>query len=269
MKKIKSITFWSLEESNIYRAIDRAKEAGFDAIELVFLEEGVISEQYEVTTLYQLYNYALQKEIKFSSISTLLASKYRISSNDWEERKKAFDIVLNMIDIAQLLHIETISYSIGYITRDENYIDAFIHCVSFLKKISYYAEEKQVFVCIENINGNFLQTPLEYYCMLEQVNSDYIQCCLDIGNASINGYVEHWLVLLQGKIKKLHLTNICKRYGGLIQYVSVEKGDIYNDKVLQELSFINTYFTLEIIPRKNINLKEECMKLESLIDEIN
>lgn len=69
------------------------------------------------------------------------------------------------------------------------------------------AEELGIDICLENVWNKFLLSPMEFKLYVEQFASRRLGVYLDLGNAMLNGFPEHWVELLGNKVKAVHAKN--------------------------------------------------------------
>jgi hexulose-6-phosphate isomerase len=76
---------------------------------------------------------------------------------------------------------------------------------------------------------------------------------LDVGNATINGYAEHWIELLKDKIKAVHVKNFKREDAGGVLHGfgdDLEEGDVNFENVkvaLRNIGYTGPV-TVEMIP---------------------
>ncbi|MHA1453648.1 MAG: sugar phosphate isomerase/epimerase family protein, partial [Promethearchaeota archaeon] len=135
-----------------------------------------------------------------------------LGSEDKEERKKARNFTRKYIEVAHWLGVKKILVVPGAVdvAWDESrpiipYKNVWENATNSLKKLLPKAKRCGVEICLENVWNKFLLSPIEMKIFLEQFDSDYIGSYFDVGNATLNGYAEHWIEILGNKIKAVHV----------------------------------------------------------------
>ena len=80
---------------------------------------------------------------------------------------------------------------------------------------------------MENVWNRFLLSPMEWKYFLDEVNSKNVGLYFDVGNVVYSGYPEHWIKILNKRIKKVHFKDYRKAAGGLHGFVDllIERGE--------------------------------------------
>ena len=94
---------------------------------------------------------------------------------------------------------------------------------------------------------------MEMKMFLEQFDSNYIGSYFDVGNATLNGYAEHWIEILGEKIKAVNVKNFKREdCGGLLHGFGddLSEGDVNFENVKSALKNIGFSgpVTVEMIP---------------------
>jgi len=89
------------------------------------------------------------------------------------------------------------------VKEDTPYEETYQLVLQAIRKLSKKAEEEGVYLCIENVENNFLLSPLEMRRFVDEVGSEMIGVHLDIGNilARYQSYPQHWIRILDRRIK--------------------------------------------------------------------
>ncbi len=258
----KAINYWVLGgfagEKEPKQAIDDAADMGLDGIELTFGES--INEDITEEECKTIKKYADEKRIGLKTMASGFYWGCSIASPDENERKKAMDFSKKYINTAANLGTETILLIPGAVdvAWDESrpvipYQEVWDYAFASLKELAPLAEEKGVNIGIENVWNKFLLSPMELKMFIEKLNSPRIGSYLDLGNALINGYPEHWITLLGEHIKAIHVKNFERSdCGGVLHGFgeSLKEGDLDYEKIKNALKSINYKgpLTVEMIP---------------------
>ncbi len=262
MGYFKAINYWVLGGfeggKDPYKAIDDAKNFSLDGIELTFgdcLKEDITEDECK-----KILSYADEKGI---GLKTLAAGFYwgcSLGSEDSTEREKAISFTEKYIKVASWLNIDRILVIPGAVdvAWDEtrpvtSYQNVWNNAVDSLNKVLPMAEKYGVVICLENVWNKFLLSPMEFKIFLDQFDSEYIGIYFDVGNALLNGYPEHWIEILKGKIKAIHFKNFVRDdCGGTLHGFGddILIGDVNYGNVLKELRKIQYSgpITAEMIP---------------------
>jgi L-ribulose-5-phosphate 3-epimerase len=266
MGYFKAINYWTIGGfdglKTPYLAIDDVKNMGLEGLELIFGEcpEEDITEEECVN----ISAYAKKKGIGLKTLATGFYWKYSLGSNDPVERERAINFTINYIKVASWLKIDKILVVPGAVdvAWDEtrpviSYKNVWDNSTDSLKKILKTAEEYKVTICIENVWNKFLLSPIEFKIFLEQFDSEYIGCYFDVGNILLYGYPEHWIEILENKIKAIHFKNFHRDdCGGTLHGFGEDllAGDVPFDRVMNALEQIgyDGPITAEMIPFSNL-----------------
>lgn len=100
------------------------------------------------------------------------------------------------------------------------YDRAYDNALTFFSKLAKEAEALKVSVGIENVWNKFLLSPLEMRGFIDAVGSDYVGSYFDVGNVVYSGYPEHWISILNKRIKKVHfMITAVKRAGRMALWI--------------------------------------------------
>jgi predicted dehydrogenase/sugar phosphate isomerase/epimerase len=258
----KAINYWVLGgfggKKTAYQAIDDAKNMGLDGIELTYgdcLKEDITKEESKKIALY-----ALEKGIGLKTLATGYYWGCSLSSDDETERKKAIQFTRKYIEVAHWLGVKKILVVPGAVdvAWDESrpvipYKNVWENATKSLMRLLPKATRCGVEICIENVWNKFLLSPKEMKIFLDQFNSEYIGSYFDVGNATLNGYAEHWIEILGDKIKAVHIKNFKREDSGGVLHGfgdDLAEGDVNFNNVIQALRKIGYTgpVTAEMIP---------------------
>ena len=127
---------------------------------------------------------------------------------------------------------------------------AYERALEALTELAPYAEQLKVAIGVENVWNKFLLSPMEMAEFIDKVGSDYVGSYFDVGNVLYIGYPEHWIKVLAGRIKKVHLKDYRVEAGGLHGFVDLLAGEVNWPAVMQQFEKIgyDGWVSAEMIP---------------------
>jgi L-ribulose-5-phosphate 3-epimerase len=254
----KGINIWSFPSTmSISDCIKLAKEAGFDGIELALNEKGPMSIESNADEIAGYKEVAGKTGISISSLATGLYWSYSPTSSHEEIRRKAAEIAKKQIDAAAILGADTVLIVPGAVGVDfipdcevVDYDVAYERASAFVKNLSGYAEEKKIYIGIENVWNKFLLSPLEMRDFIKGINSGFVGAFLDVGNVVYSGYPEQWVRILGKIIKKVHIKDYRRDVGSAAGFVDLLSGDVNFPAVIDQLKKVgyDGFVIAEMIP---------------------
>ncbi|SDO28673.1 hexulose-6-phosphate isomerase [Paenibacillus sp. yr247] len=254
----KGINIWSFPGSlNVEKSIALAKEAGFDGIELALNETGELSLESKEAEINKYRQIAEETGTAITSLASGLYWTYSLTSGRSQTREKAKDIVKKQLEHAAILGVDTIlvvpgAVGVDFIPDSEvvPYDQAYDHALEAIQLLSDEAKALKVSIGIENVWNKFLLSPLEMRDFIDKINSPYVGAYFDVGNVLYAGYPEHWISILNKRIKKVHFKDYRRNAGGLHGFVDLLAGDVNYPEVMKALQAIgyNDYVIAEMIP---------------------
>ena len=104
----KSINFWSFSGKDVYQAMDLAKAAGFEGIELALLDSGDLTPNSTDEQLAKIRAYADKLGLAIPSLASGLCWGASLNAEDPAERDEAHEIIVNQLRCAKALGADTI-----------------------------------------------------------------------------------------------------------------------------------------------------------------
>jgi hexulose-6-phosphate isomerase len=89
--------------------------------------------------------------------------------------------------------------------RDGSYMDNYRETQEIIRRAIPYAEQKKVYILIENVWATFLIDPLTMARYIDELDSPYVKAYLDIGNVMRWGWPHHWIEVLGKRVVKVHV----------------------------------------------------------------
>ena len=236
----KSINFWSFVGKDVYEAMELARKAGFEGIELAILAEGDLTPESTDEQLARIKEKADTLGIKIPSLASGLCWGASFTSDDPAEREEAHRIVVAQLRAAKALGADTILVIPGSVSVEfvpERPIVPYDVCwdraLAAMKRLAPIAEEYGVHIGIENVWNKFLLSPLEMRSFVDAIGSDYVGVYFDTGNVMYSGYPEQWIRILGQRIKKVHFKDYRLAPGGLNCFVDLLSGDVNWPEVMK------------------------------------
>ena len=104
----KSISYWSFSGKNVFQAMQTAKDAGFDGIELTLDAEGDVTMQTTAAQLAEIRSAAQELGLALPSVASSLFWAYSFTSDDPDEREQAHQAAVCEIQTAKALGADTV-----------------------------------------------------------------------------------------------------------------------------------------------------------------
>ena len=254
----KGINIWSFDASlNLEQCFKLAKNAGFDGVEVALAETGGINLDSSAGDMEKVIASANENGLELYSLASGLYWQYSLTSNNKETREKARSILHKQIEIASWLGCRTILVIPGTVNADfisgceiVEYDTAYDRAFAAIQGELAFAEEKKVDIGLENVWNKFLLSPLEMRDFIDKFSSARVGSYLDVGNVVYSGYPEHWIKILNKRIKKIHLKDYRRAAGGLHGFVDLLGGDVNYPAVMKAIRDVNYdgWLTAEMIP---------------------
>lgn len=254
----KGISIWSFAEGTLKEKLKLAHDAGFDGVELSLDEVGEVSLESTKEDLLDIKAYGESLGLEFYSVACGLYWTYNYTSANEENRKKAKEITKKQLEVANILGCDTILVVPGAVEvafdpgEVVEYDVAYARAQEALKELAPYAEELKVAIGVENVWNRFLLSPMEMAQFIDEIGSDYVGSYFDVGNVLYMGYPEHWIKVLDKRIKKVHFKDFRRDAGNgnLAGFVDLLAGDVNWPAVMAEFKKIgyDGWVSAEMIP---------------------
>lgn len=254
----KGISRWSIPaEIPLEQAMRRAREAGFEGLELSFDSVGDLDFTTTQAQAEAVRSLAEKAGIRIAGLATDYHWEHPLTSSDPAKRNAGISAVDKMLDIAKWLGVdailvvpgavdvfflpdaEVVPYDVAY-QRSREAIGGLVH----------KAEANKVAIGLENVWNKFLLSPLELRDFIDGFGSAYVGSWFDAGNVLNTGYPEHWIPILGDRIKRVHVKDFKTAVGNANGFCDLGEGDVNWPAVTDALRSINYdgWVTAEMIP---------------------
>ncbi len=239
---------WDMPEHLSEYVAKALAEMGIDAVELVVDEgangvEALLADQQEVKATLDRYG------LKVPSIASGLFWRYNLASRDEDVRQHAISLAKGSCRVAAAYGAKAILVLGGLQEPHTPFALTWNNAIRSLREVGRAAEECGVLVGVENVASNFLDSPGEMARFLEDVGHPNVGCYLDLGNVMyvLKGYPENWCTALAGRIAAVHVKDVSRKTGAI---VNCGQGDLPWGQVLPVLreSGYDGYLMVETPP---------------------
>ena len=255
-------SYWMFEggleaKRPIADAMQEAKQLGFDAIELAVAGRGVLTHEATQAQCEDIVATAAKIGIEISSLASGENWTCSPTSNDADVRQRSVAFNRKAVRIAKWLGTGAYLYVPGavdvfFLPEAEKVPYDVCHqrAIEALRQILPAAEEAGVAVCIENVWNKFLLSPLEMRDFIDGFNSEAVGAYFDAGNVLLTGYPDHWIRILDHRIKRVHVKDFKRSVGTVEGFVDLLEGDVDFQAVKEALADIgyDGYITAEMLP---------------------
>ncbi|MBR1969152.1 MAG: sugar phosphate isomerase/epimerase [Clostridia bacterium] len=252
----KGISIWSFAETDLRKCMELAKSAGFDGIELALDEDSMVSMKSTKEDILEVKKMAEEIGLELYSVASGLYWQYNYTSANPENVKYAKEITKKQLQVAAWLGCDTILVVPGAVEvafdpgEVVEYDVAYERALEALRELAPVAEELNVHIGVENVWNRFLLSPMEMRDFIDKVGSTHVGSYFDVGNVLYDGYPEHWIKILNKRIKKVHFKDYRRAAGDLYGFVDLLAGEVNYPSVMAQLENIgyDNWVTAEMLP---------------------
>jgi len=260
----KAINYWTFGPSalegkyDVVKAMQEAKDAGFQAIELCLAPTGEFTFSAKESQCKKYVEEAKKIGIKICSVAT--GVYWDVSPTDPKKsvQAKALKFTQQALQITRWLNADAFLYVPGAVKpeflpdyKPVPYGEVYETALKQAKAAVKVADKLKVFLCIENVWNMFLYSPVEMRDFIKQVGGKYVGSYFDPANVVKNGFPDHWIPVLGKMIKRIHAKDYKKDPGGFPEGFEVEigKGETNWPVIMKQLKKVgyNGPMTAEII----------------------
>lgn len=252
----KGISIWSFAEPDLRKCMLLAKSAGFDGIELALDEDSMVSMKSTKEDILEVKKMAEEIGLELYSVASGLYWQYNYTSANPENVKYAKEITKKQLQVASWLGCDTILVVPGAVEvafdpgEVVEYDVAYERALEALRELAPVAEELNVHIGVENVWNRFLLSPMEMADFIDKVGSTHVGSYFDVGNVLYDGYPEHWIKILNKRIKKVHFKDYRRAAGDLYGFVDLLAGEVNYPAVMAQLESVgyDNWVTAEMLP---------------------
>lgn len=222
---------WALPGVPVREAAATAARAGFEALEINLDEEGEVSLSTTGSAASQLRAAVEAEGLRIPSLSTGLYWRYPPTSPDPAVRAKARDIAVRQLELAAALGAGAVLIVPGVVGRARGepsvrYDVVYERAREFIASLAPTAEGAGVDIGVENVWNKLLLSPLEMRDFVDGIGSPRVGVYFDVGNILLYGYPEHWIEILAGRVRRVHLKDFRTSVGTLDGFCDIGAGDV-------------------------------------------
>jgi hexulose-6-phosphate isomerase len=265
------ISYWSiaggLENTRpIGEAMDEAKAAGFDGIELAVGETGVLTPATDQRTCESIRELARAKGLALETVATGIAWGCSPTSTDAAVRERSLKLHAEALQRVAWVGAKAMLYVPGAVAIPWDpsygpipYDHAYAWAKEGIKRLAGVAERAGVDLCVENVWNGLFYSPLEFAELIDGIGSPRVGIYFDCGN--VLGYHQHpphWIRILGKRIRRVHVKDYKKSVGGLAGFCDLLEGDVpFADTMaaLREIGYDATVVAEMMPPRADLLAK--------------
>lgn len=219
---------WSFDQ-----LLQEAGAAGYEALEVCLRDEGEISLQASESELQALAARAADAGIELSSVcASVRNSPKDIMTNDPQVWMESQNTIKRCLDQTAALGVDTMLLTLGALTDELYYHEAYCNAVKALQLVAPHAEALGVNIAVEYVWNKFLLSPMEFAHFCDDVASPRVGLFFDTGNMVIFGFPHHWVRICGKYLMKVHFKDF-KRAG--FEWKPLLQGDVNFPLVMAEL----------------------------------
>jgi hexulose-6-phosphate isomerase len=227
------ITQFALGKVSLEEILSLCQEAGYQAVELVFAEDGRdLDVNMSADEIKKVGARCAAAGVEISSVVALYAEGGNLLSRKKEEREQKARCVARSLEIAGILGVDAVLLHPGALSAEGTYEEAWDDLRDALVSLAPRAQANRAVIAIENVWNRFLLSPRETAQFLDEVGSPWVGFYLDTANMMAYGYPEHWILSLGPRIKKVHFKDFKRREH---QFVNLLDGDTDWPRVMKLL----------------------------------
>lgn len=220
----KCISYWTLGgfggEVPVVEAAQKAKDLGFDAIELCY-GAGELVPEADTSVIAEMRVACEKIGIALPSLCSGNYWVQSLSAEDEGERQAALTFSEAYIACAAALGADTVLMLPGTVEVPWNPERPIVPAKKAwdisrrsLEALIPVAEKHGIVMALENVWGKFLTGPFEFAAFLDALDSPWVKSYFDVGNVAVNGFPEHWIEILGDRIARVHVKGFKGRNGG-------------------------------------------------------
>ena len=214
--------------------LEQAKRAGYDEVELSLrpAEDAPLNYQTGDKQLEEYRKLAAQTGTPITSLT--IGAKAGNLLADGKPQADGIAEATHGLECAAKLGAKVCLHTLGRLSPELYYEDAYNNAIAALKKLVPTAEKLKVAFAVEFIWNGFLFSPLEMRNFLDSVGSPLIGFYFDPGNMAVFQYPQHWVRALGKRILHVHL----KDWKGNAlngQWTALLEGEVNFPVVMKEL----------------------------------
>ena len=261
---IKGINYWAFATRSDGTPFDqigamhRAKELGYDAIELtVDGAEGPVALGTTRAQAERVRNEADKIGIALNTVASGLAWGTSPTHPDPAVRARAVEHTKATLQVAAWLGAHSILYLPGMVSATfvpdfapQRYEIVDTWARESLGAALPVAEQLGVRIAVENVWNRYLVSPVEMRDFIDSFDSQFVGSYFDTGNCMLYGHPEHWIEILGARIFAVHLKDFRVAVGNLDGFVDLLAGDCDFHACFQAFRSIgySGQYTIEYVP---------------------
>ena len=251
----------------------RARQAGFDAMEVRLEDRGEIAPQSDAADMGRIAEAAAAHRISIACLWVLTPAAPSLVSPDPRIRAIALDRIRKGIELAPALRCDALLAAPGVLGRgaimEATHDQAWERATKAYREMIPLAERAGVTIAPENVWSKFLVSPRDMRAFVDQLQSPRVKVHFDTGNCMQYGYPEDWIATLGSRIHRVHLKDYKLSAGGVAgRFVPLLEGDVQWNSVIQALKATGYrgFVSAELGPDPND--KDVLLKASRAVDRI-
>tara|TARA_B100000029_G_scaffold516652_1_gene632300 strand:+ start:39455 stop:40246 length:792 start_codon:yes stop_codon:yes gene_type:complete len=226
------ITQLCLSRQNLNHDLSKARNMGYEAIELVFSDEGFPNIDAPLSEITSIKDACLANNLELSSMIAIRQDPGSLLSPDLDERNKRVAILKRGFEIAEILNVEALLLHPGQLDPRSCYQTTWNNIRDILAKLAPEAQSRGTQIAIENVWNQFMLSPREACQLVDEISSSSVGIYLDTANMILYGYPDMWIRELGNRILRVHVKDFRRRDGSWVQLM---EGDTDWLSVMTEL----------------------------------
>ena len=257
------ITQLCLNRTNLEQDLSKARRLGYEAIELVFSDEGYPDIDASSSDILAVRKACVDHGLELCSIIAIRQDAGSLLSPSPEERAKRIVILQRGFEIAEILNVDALLLHPGQLDPTSSYETTWNNFRDILRELAPEAQNRGTRIAIENVWNQFMLSPKEARQFVDEVGSAAVGIYLDTANMILYGYPDMWIRELGNRIVKVHVKDFQRGTGTWVQLLD---GDTNWKAVMTELRSINFEGALvSEVGGDDTNMRETAQRIQQII----
>jgi hexulose-6-phosphate isomerase len=242
------ITQCCMWDSTLADFLPAASRAGFEAVELMLRREGDLTPATGAEDARAIARRAGELNLKIFSLALMNLGGTPLDRG--AARQAAVEDIRAGLRAAKQLGAGSVLLTLGRLRPDLFYDEAYANGVTSLREAARTADELGIDIAVEFVWNGFLFSPMEMKRFLDDIDHRRVGFYFDPGNMAVFQYPQHWVRILGGHTKLVHVKDW--KSGALSgQWTGLLEGEVNFPEVMKELRAIGYHgpLTSEVDPK--------------------